>query len=157
MTLRVPMVILAVLVFFVSLLATASFAAPNKGPQPTTQATGRTLAEAASRPHGIGARDVIPEGATRGPSAPPVMKQLRDKRGNRISLQGCLLDYGRGDACLPAVPPSAADMGMDEVSMPWNCAEVRKLIPRGIRVTGKDVLGLDTNRDKVACGQGDRS
>jgi hypothetical protein len=157
MTLRLPMMILAVLVFLGGLVATASFAAPNNGPQPTTEATGRTLAEAASRPHGIGARDVKPKGTTRAPSAAPEMKQLRDKRGNPVSLQGCLLDYGRGDACLPAVPPSAADMGMDEVSMPWNCAEVRKLIPRGIRVTGKDVLGLDTNHDKVACGHGDRS
>ncbi|HZL74474.1 MAG TPA: hypothetical protein VFB83_03780 [Propionibacteriaceae bacterium] len=156
MTLRLPMMIVALLVLLLGLLATASFAAPNKGPQPTTNATGRTLAEAASRPHGIGARDVTPEGATRDPSAAPAMKQLRDKRGNRVTLQGCLLDYGRGDACLPAVPPAAADMGMDEVSMPWNCAQVRKLTPKGIKVTGKDVLGLDTNRDKVACGQGDR-
>jgi hypothetical protein len=75
---------------------------------------------------------------------------------------GCHPDYGGlSGACLPPVPPrlgqtGAGYGGMDpmELSKQYTCSDVRALIPRGIEVR-VDSLGLDSNQDGVACGEGD--
>jgi hypothetical protein len=41
-----------------------------------------------------------------------------------------------------------------ELSKQYTCSDVRALIPRGIEVR-VDSLGLDSNQDGVACGEGD--
>lgn len=69
---------------------------------------------------------------------------------------GCTAGYGGGEACLPVVPPSAAQHAGHGMTVRWTCAEARLTLPRGISVLGDDPLGLDTNRDRVACGPGDR-
>ncbi|MCU0300041.1 MAG: hypothetical protein MUF35_00365 [Candidatus Nanopelagicales bacterium] len=83
---------------------------------------------------------------------------------------GCVLGYGRGDACLPTVPPGerahAGHHGEPaDLASRWTCSDVRLLYPRGIAVNdaddglgpeGVDPLGLDSNRDGVACGKADR-
>ncbi len=150
-----PAVLLCALVAILGVTAARTSMADPVADAGRTLATGRTLGEAAGRPHGIGARDTKPRGSQRDAVAAPTLTSLRDKLGNRLTVQGCLIDYGGGQGCLPAVPPAAADMGMDEVSMPWTCAQVRAVLPRGIKVTGRDVLRLDANKDKVACGKGD--
>ena len=70
---------------------------------------------------------------------------------------GCTPGYGRGKACLPPIAPSAVAMGMTADPHPWSCAEVRTLLPKGIRLNspGTDPLALDRNKDGVACGTGD--
>lgn len=138
-----------------AVVATVSVAAPTPAAPPTL-AKGKSLAQAASKPHGIGARDLKPKGIIRSAIPKPALNLKVDKRGNRVSIQGCLLDYGAGDMCLPAVPPSAAAMGMNELTMPWTCAEVRTLLPEGIKVSGTDVLRLDTNQNEVACDAKDQ-
>lgn len=90
-------------------------------------------------------------------------------------LGGCVPGYGRGTACLPAMPPRlaaehAGHQGMRAIEMAryWTCPEVRDLIPDGIAVNdtppptsfpgaapGRDPLRLDSNGDGVACGRGD--
>lgn len=72
---------------------------------------------------------------------------------------GCVAGYGGGTACLPQTPPSHAGHGSGEdLSIYWTCAEARTLVPDGIAVdpTGGDRLGLDSDRDGIACGPGDR-
>jgi hypothetical protein len=84
---------------------------------------------------------------------------------------GCVLGYGRGDACLPTVPPGVqAHAGhggtLADLSDRWTCARVRHLFAEGIAVNsqsdglgpdGRDPLGLDTNGDGQACGPGDQA
>ena len=70
-------------------------------------------------------------------------------------VNGCAAGYGRGGACLPAVPPSHRDHPNHDLTGAWTCAEVRALLPQGLSVDGKDVLGLDGNRDGTACGESD--
>jgi hypothetical protein len=83
---------------------------------------------------------------------------------------GCVLGYGRGDDCLPTVPPGergrAGHHGEPaDLASRWTCSTVWLLYPRGIAVNaeehglppeGVDPLGLDSNGDGVACGKGDR-
>ncbi|QCU77653.1 hypothetical protein E7744_05130 [Citricoccus sp. SGAir0253] len=76
---------------------------------------------------------------------------------------GCVPGYGTDGECLPPVPPRlaaehAGHRGMDgpEMAMFYNCADVRALVPDGL-VTEDDPLGLDSNRDGIACGKGDDS
>lgn len=133
--------------------AAASSARPAGGRPAVAQ--GNSLAQAAGKPHGVGAQDNTGSGTSRRAVKPPRQKGKTDKKGDAVNSAGCLLDYGQGVVCLPAVPPDAADMGMDEVSMPWTCTGVRVLLPNGIKVNGKDVLRLDSNKDGVACGPGD--
>lgn len=70
---------------------------------------------------------------------------------------GCTPGYGKGKACLPPIAPSAVAMGMTAEEHPWSCAEVRTILPQGIRlnIVGTDPLGLDRNHDGIACGTGD--
>lgn len=70
-------------------------------------------------------------------------------------VNGCAAGYGRGAACLPAVPPSHRDHPNHDLTGAWTCVEVRTLLPQGVSVDGKDVLGLDSNRDGIACGESD--
>jgi hypothetical protein len=66
---------------------------------------------------------------------------------------GCLKGYGKPGQCLPLTSP--AQDAMPDMEMPWTCADVVQLFPKGISVHGKDTLGLDANSDGVACGRGD--
>jgi hypothetical protein len=73
---------------------------------------------------------------------------------------GCVTGYGRGAVCLPQTPPSHAghgQLGGEDLSVYWTCAEVRSLLPEGIVVDSpsSDRLGLDSNADGTACGNGD--
>jgi hypothetical protein len=81
--------------------------------------------------------------------ANPVPKRLTGNgQGN-----GCLTGYGEPGQCLPVLSPM--QQAMPEMNHPWTCAEVRELFPKGILVTGKDTLGLDTDGDRTMCGPGD--
>ena len=81
--------------------------------------------------------------------------------GDYGKFGGCTPGYGRatgaGKGCLPPISPSAVAMGMTEQQHPWTCAEVRVLLPKGISVSvkGVDPIGLDRNKDGIACGTGD--
>ncbi|WP_146065656.1 hypothetical protein [Arthrobacter pityocampae] len=75
---------------------------------------------------------------------------------------GCVPGYGTDGACLPPVPPRlaaehAGHTGMDgpEMAAFYLCEDVRALIPDGLAVQDEDYLGLDSNKDGVACGKGD--
>jgi hypothetical protein len=66
---------------------------------------------------------------------------------------GCVTGYGDPGQCLPVVPPSHAAHGMVGT---WTCRETRTIFVKGIKVDpGKDTLKLDSNKDGVACGEGD--
>jgi hypothetical protein len=74
---------------------------------------------------------------------------------------GCVPGYGTDGECLPPVPPRlaaehAGHAGMDgpEMAMFYTCEDVRALIPDGL-ATEEDPLGLDSNKDGIACGKGD--
>lgn len=76
---------------------------------------------------------------------------------------GCLPGYGSEGQCLPPIPPRlaaehAGHAGMDGPKMAvfYNCEDVRALVPDGL-ATEKDPLGLDSNKDGIACGKGDDS
>ena len=94
--------------------------------------------------------------------------------GDLAASGGCVPGYGGDDrSCLPGVPPRLAstyNAGMSglELAVQWTCADVRALLPKGIKVDkvapvadfpgardGKDPLRLDTNGDGTACGAGD--
>lgn len=116
--------------------------APRAGRDPANQPQ-TSLAEAASRPH------VMP-GKGRGtrvttPRAPRTV--LADPRRTGVLSNGCATGYGDAGQCVPARAPGGKAM---------TCAVLVATFPDGIAVTGRDRLGLDTNRDKVACGPGDK-
>lgn len=74
---------------------------------------------------------------------------------------GCVPGYGKEGQCLPPVPPRlaaehAGHAGMDgpKMAMFYTCEDVRALIPGGL-ATAEDPLGLDSNKDGIACGKGD--
>ena len=61
---------------------------------------------------------------------------------------GCAAGYGRpGEQCLPRRAPNDKRL---------TCAYASKLFPKGIAVTGRDRLELDSDRDGTACDPGDR-
>ena len=61
---------------------------------------------------------------------------------------GCAAGYGDpGAQCLPSRAPG---------DKPLTCAYASKLFPKGIAVTGRDRLKLDTDGDGTACDPGDR-
>lgn len=137
----------------------------------------RSLAQAMGEQHGQAAGDPTwrdPQRAGAGPDAEgvdagtrrqatgvvlgraaPVAPERLLSPGDRSGA--CTLGYGRGRACLPTTPPSAGQMGMTVQEMPWTCAEVRSVLPRGIalNVAGVDPAHLDDNGDGTACGAGD--
>jgi hypothetical protein len=74
---------------------------------------------------------------------------------------GCVPGYGKEGECLPPVPPRLAaehaghrGMGGPKMAIFYTCEDVRALIPDGL-VTAEDPLGLDSNKDGIACGKGD--
>ena len=139
----------------VSAVAEHQGRAPSPPPAPSAAATGMSLAEAAGKPHGIGARDLRGHGKARGKAA-GAKNNRREGDGAVVNINGCIVGYGDGGQCLPAVPPSAAAMGHTRLEMPWRCQEVRLYFAHGVKLTGKtDVLKLDSNKDGVACGTGD--
>ena len=70
---------------------------------------------------------------------------------------GCVKGYGRGRQCLPPISPQAVQHGMTRDQHPWNCIDLRTILPQGINVNkkGDDPLRLDFNQDGIACGRGD--
>lgn len=75
---------------------------------------------------------------------------------------GCVPGYGKDGKCLPPIPPRlaaehAGHRGMTgpEMAKFYTCEDVRALIPDGL-TTEIDPLGLDSNKDGIACGQGDK-
>ncbi len=137
----------------------------------------RTLAQALRAPHGPAAGDPLWQGPARegvapdaagvdqgtkrqagsvrlGPAAAVTPDQLLSA-GDRSGA--CTIGYGRGRVCLPTTPPSAGQMGMSVLQMPWTCTEVRTLLPAGLPLNsrGNDPAHLDGNGDGTACGTGD--
>jgi len=120
--------------------------APKPGRDPAAQRqTG--LAAAARAPRGNGTRGVRPARAVKG-------RRLRrrarvgEPRRTGVLSSGCVLGYGvTGSQCVPAHGPGGA---------PMTCEYLIRQFPAGVAVTNRDVLGLDTNRDLLACGRGDR-
>lgn len=117
---------------------------PRKGRDPAVQRQ-TSLAAAASRPN------AGPGGRVRTPAAGLPGRTVRRPAPSPAAgtvVAGCATGYGTpGDQCLPLRAPG---------NRPMTCTYVVRLFPAGIAVTGKDTLGLDGNRDKVACGPGDR-
>lgn len=73
---------------------------------------------------------------------------------------GCVPQYGKDGQCLPLVPPSqiahAGHVAQQQLTRLWTCAEVRTLFPTGVALAKEaDPLNLDSNKDRIACGQGD--
>lgn len=136
----------------VTLAAAGAAAAVNAGAAPPH---GTSLADAASQPHGIGARRLAAglDGSSR-PATEP--KQVVGDVG--AASGGCVVAYGKPGQCLPEVPPSQAEhVAMGHMQPQWECSEVRTMFPGGLklRVKGVDPLKLDANRDGKACGRGD--
>ena len=134
--------------------------APAAGPDPANQpAPGSlTIVGQKSKPS-----DVQDPGVNSGRTKPA--KDLRGEKkvvGPKKILEestargGCTEGYGAGSLCLPVVPPSATKHAGHGMQVRWTCSEARLTLPQGIAVTGSDQLKLDSNRDGVACGAGDR-
>ena len=106
-----------------------------------------SLAEAAAGRNGAGARtEKLARGVAMGKIQRPPNLPNPNVTGSISS--GCLIDYGKpGAQCLPARARGGAAV---------TCAYVVSLFPKGIAVSGRDRLGLDSNRDGIACGPGDR-
>lgn len=138
----------------------------------------RSLAQAMAEQHGRAAGDSVFQGDARkgvdqdgrevnqgqrrqaaavhlGPAAAVTPDQLLSQ-GDRAGA--CTIGYGRGLQCLPTTPPSAGRMGMSVEQMPWTCAEVQTVLPKGLPLNtpGRDPAHLDSNGDGIACGIGDR-
>ena len=106
-----------------------------------------SLADAAAGRHGAGARtDKLARGVTLGRVERAPNLPRPDQTGTTSG--GCLIDYGvPGAECLPARARGGGAV---------TCAYVVSVFPKGVAVTGRDRLGLDSNGDGVACGSGDR-
>lgn len=121
---------------------------PRSGRDPAGQQQ-TSLAMAASSEHGSGMQTDTPaaglKGSNRGAVSPSQV--YGDPSKTRINDSGCYIDYGiQGQECLPV------SIAMDGMVM---CSDVRTEFPKGLKVVGKDWLGLDTNHDGIACGPND--
>lgn len=175
MTRRAPLVLTAVAALalaVVLLAAVLGSGGSDDGALPTTTApgapapgagatpsAGTSLAEAMAQdqtPLGaVEAGEVVASGVPRDPNPAPA-GVVTESDGAVVGANGCLVGYGDGGECLPAVPQSAAEMGMTRQQMPWQCEEVNLIFRDGLAVAaGQDVLGLDSNADGTACGAGD--
>lgn len=126
---------------------------------PVASPTGTSLAEAMAGDQvpqtAETAGGVVATGVPRSPNPAP-LSVVTESDGAVVGANGCLVTYGDGGECLPAVPQSAAEMGMTRQQMPWQCEEVNLTFPDGLPVaTGGDTLGLDSDGDGVACDAGD--
>lgn len=132
---------------------------PVMGEDPANQPAPQSLARVSKRDK---PSEVDDDGINTGRTKPA--RQLRgDKRQVKptdVLLEssargGCAKGYGTGAVCLPAVPPSAAKHAGHGMTITWTCDEARNVLPSGIKINGKDRLGLDSNGDGTACGPGD--
>lgn len=116
---------------------------PRAGRDPAVQRQ-TSLTAVASRPNpGAGSRVEKPAAGLRGST---VRRPAPAPTPGTIA-GGCASGYGvPGDQCVPLRAPGNRAM---------TCTYVVGLFPAGVRVTGRDTLRLDTNRDQVACGRGD--
>jgi hypothetical protein len=120
---------------------------PRAGRDPAVQRQ-VSLREAARQKAGIAARGGKPAAKLHGghERVDPA-EVLPDTKRTGVLASGCAAGYGQpGDQCLPARAPN---------DKPVTCAYVVQLFPAGLRVTGRDRLGLDTSGDGLACGHGD--
>lgn len=114
-------------------------------------------------PHATVAPDVAEEmnGSMDGVSMADGVPMHKPKKGMRGLAgngqgNGCLKQYGKPGQCLPVV--SLAEQAMPDMQgmdHDWTCRQVRILFPKGIKVTGTDVLGLDRDGDRMMCDRGD--
>ena len=122
--------------------------APRDGRNPALQAQ-NSLASAASKQNGVGLRTDKPAKEVKGDKGRQVHPHdvLTDPKTDGTTSGGCIIGYGQaGEQCLPT--------NGDQKKI--TCDYVRKYFPDGIAVTGDDRLKLDKNRDKTACGIGDK-
>lgn len=135
--------------------------------------TGGTLATAAppSGSEGVVSKPVTEPHAIVGPEAQAVnngqrgqARGVKMRKAPKVDVEklkgtgngGCVVGYGNPGQCLPVVPPSHAAHAGHGMDMAWTCEEVRTIFVKGITVQrGKDSLKLDSNKDGVACGEGD--
>lgn len=125
----------------------AADGSPRAGRDPATQQQ-TSLAAAASKPQGPGLRTGKPARELKGTKVRRAASSvLPNPKQDGMSSGGCAVGYGDpGAQCLPARAPGDRTV---------TCGFVTTLFPEGIRVTGRDRLRLDTNRDATACGHGD--
>jgi hypothetical protein len=114
-----------------------------------------SLLEAASRDNRPVAKDlVLGDGTPR-----KAVEATRDMPA--VGNKGCVPQYGKEGQCLPLVPPSqtahAGHVAPQQLTRLWTCSEVRTLFPDGLPLGEADPLNLDTNKDRIACGAGDRA
>jgi hypothetical protein len=144
--------------------------APSAEPPPVEVADARPDAHIAEADVPIA--DVAPEAGAVNQPAPEQAEGIRmipdtnrglgaDDISDTALAGGCVPGYGTNGQCLPPIPPRlaaehAGHVGMDgpEMAMFYNCEDVRALMPDGI-ATEEDPLGLDSNKDGIACGKGD--
>jgi hypothetical protein len=119
---------------------------PGRNPADVRQ---MSLAEAASAPTGAALHTAKPARKASRHNAPVNPKDvLRAPKATGRLSNGCALGYGDpGAQCLPSRAPN---------NKPLTCAYVVHIFPKGVRVTGHDALGLDSNHDHIACDHGDR-
>jgi hypothetical protein len=122
--------------------------APRAGKDPARQRQVR-LTAVASRPHGIGTWGAKPARAVKGSSTRRKARSvIANPKATGALASGCAVGYGAAGAqCVPKRAP-----GNRRVT----CAYVVEQFPHGVSVTGRDRLHLDSNRDRIACGYGDR-
>ena len=118
---------------------------PKSGLDPARQDQ-TSLAEAARAANdGIGRRGSKP---ARGVKLAKTRRAAKDVLPATGLSNGCAAGYGApGAQCLPRRAPG---------DKPLTCSYASKLFPKGIEVTGRDRLKLDTDRDGTACDPGDR-
>lgn len=122
--------------------------APRDGRDPASQAQ-NSLASAASKENGAGLRTDEPAKKVKGDKGKRVHPHdvLADPKTDGTTSGGCIIGYGQaGEQCLPT--------NGDHKKI--TCDYVRNYFPDGVAVTGDDRLKLDKNRDKIACGKGDK-
>jgi hypothetical protein len=120
---------------------------PRNGHDPSAMPQG-SLAAAASARNGVGTWGIRPARGVKGGSAIRKPGQvLPDRRAEGVTSGGCLIAYGEpGGQCVPARAPG---------NRPLSCDYLVRLFTDGVRVRTADPLGLDRNRDGIACGPGD--
>ena len=117
---------------------------PRINPASVTQTS---LAKAAAGKNGPGARTdkLAREAKFRKIQRPAELPSVKE---TGVISGGCLVDYGApGAQCVPARGRGGGAL---------TCGDVVAMFPDGVRVTGRDRFGLDSNGDKTACGPGDR-
>lgn len=138
-------------------LLTAGLGAGAAAPAPSPATTTRSATGISPQAAGVN------EGTKRQGAAVVMRPARTDSAGDdRLAgvagaTGGCTPGYGRGRACLPLTPLSVVRTGGLIAEARWTCAELRSLIPAGIRLDarGQDPLLLDRNGDGTACGAGD--